>query len=390
MDRPQPDVAARDLVQQQFPDAVLAVLAGSAATGRATDTSDLDIVVVLDGPPAPYRETLRHEGWLVEVFAHTPDSLTEFFASERAQGRCTLAHMLTIGLVLTDATAGTLRDEAKAVIDGGPDPLSGVDRDRRRYMLTADIDDLTDTTEDGERVAIAAHVVGQVTDLYLRANGLWSGYGKWGHRRLATADPALAERLTGGLGAAIAGNTAPLVTVAAEVLDVAGGALADGYSVGRSAVERLTARVLLVDDHDRALLFASVSEDDGATFWYPPGGGLEPGETYEQAGIREVQEETGLTLPALPPPFAFRRDTRTMAGTEYEFVEQWHLVRVPEFTINTDGFNDAERATIQRHQWWTVNEMRATTDRLTPTTLADLMEVLLRDGTRAQPWELSR
>lgn len=233
MERQQPDVAARDLVRQQFPNAVLAVLAGSAAAGLATDTSDLDIVVVLDGPPAPYRETLRHDGWIVEVFAHTPDSLTEFYASERTLGHSTLAHMLTTGLVLTDTTDGALRRDAQAVIDAGPEPLTDADRDRRRYMLTADLDDLTDATDPGERAAIAAHVVGQATDLYLRANGQWSGYGKWGHRHVVTANPALAERLTGGLGAALAGNTAPLVTVAAEVLDLAGGALADGYVAGR-------------------------------------------------------------------------------------------------------------------------------------------------------------
>ena len=40
MERQQPDVAARELVRQQFPDAVLAVLAvlaGSAATKRGHD-----------------------------------------------------------------------------------------------------------------------------------------------------------------------------------------------------------------------------------------------------------------------------------------------------------------------------------------------------------------
>jgi hypothetical protein len=37
--------------------------------------SDLDIVVVPDAALAPYRETLRYQGWPVELFAHTIDSL---------------------------------------------------------------------------------------------------------------------------------------------------------------------------------------------------------------------------------------------------------------------------------------------------------------------------
>lgn len=166
----------------------------------------------------------------------------------------------------------------------------------------------------------------------------------------------------------------------------------EGYAVHREAGPRLrpTARVLLIDDDDRTLLFASVSEDDGATFWYPPGGGLEAGETYGQAGIREVEEETGLVLAALPAAFAVRRDTRTMAGTVYEFLEHWHLVRVAPFTIDTAGFDDAERATIHEHRWWSVADLRATTDRLTPAALPSLVERLLAEGPPAEPWQLTR
>src|SRR3954453_13674836 len=68
---------ARAFVREAFPQARAAVLGGSAARGQATATSDLDIVVILDGPPAPYRETLRYGGWLVELFAKTPSPLRE-------------------------------------------------------------------------------------------------------------------------------------------------------------------------------------------------------------------------------------------------------------------------------------------------------------------------
>jgi 8-oxo-dGTP pyrophosphatase MutT (NUDIX family) len=58
---------------------------------------------------------------------------------------------------------------------------------------------------------------------------------------------------------------------------------------------RPAARVLLIDARDRLLLFRSVPQMfDGEAFWFPPGGGLNPGETYEQAALRELREETGI------------------------------------------------------------------------------------------------
>lgn len=224
--------AAAAFVAESFPEAFLAVLAGSASSGTLTATSDLDIVVVLDGSPAPYRETLRYDGWLVELFAHTPASLDQFYTSERTAGRCTLAHMITNGIVLTDKSDGALRRAAQRVIDDGPEPLPDPELARRRYMLSADLDDLADTTDAGERATIAAHIVGQVTDLYLRSHGLWSGYGKWAHRNLAAANETLANRLTDGLTAALGGDPVALTAAVDEVLAGLGGRLADGYHVG--------------------------------------------------------------------------------------------------------------------------------------------------------------
>jgi 8-oxo-dGTP pyrophosphatase MutT (NUDIX family) len=41
---------------------------------------------------------------------------------------------------------------------------------------------------------------------------------------------------------------------------------------------RPSARVVLIDDSDRLLLFSSHNRHDGSIRWYTPGGGLRPGE----------------------------------------------------------------------------------------------------------------
>lgn len=53
---------ATSLVVDRFSHLLAAVLGGSAVTSRRTNTSDLDIVIVLEGPPAPFRERCSKPG----------------------------------------------------------------------------------------------------------------------------------------------------------------------------------------------------------------------------------------------------------------------------------------------------------------------------------------
>lgn len=58
---------------------------------------------------------------------------------------------------------------------------------------------------------------------------------------------------------------------------------------------RSAVRALIVDQLDRLLLFQG--ELPGRPpWWFAPGGAVEPGETDEDALIREVAEETGLEV----------------------------------------------------------------------------------------------
>lgn len=70
-------------MRDRFPEALAAVLAGSTVTGVPTATSDLDIVVVLAGAPARYRETIIDGVRPVELFVRTETSLTYWCERER-------------------------------------------------------------------------------------------------------------------------------------------------------------------------------------------------------------------------------------------------------------------------------------------------------------------
>jgi len=87
----------------------------------------------------------------------------------------------------------------------------------------------------------------------------------------------------------------------------------------------------MIDDQDRVLLFRG--EDPMNTdlrFWFPPGGGIEPDETPEDAARREVYEETGLADFDLGPHIWNRRHLFWFDGLHTDIREVWFLARVPQ------------------------------------------------------------
>ena len=72
----------------------------------------------------------------------------------------------------------------------------------------------------------------------------------------------------------------------------------------------------------------------------------------------------------------------------YDSREQWFLARVDSLEVDTAGFTEEERLEMLESRWWSVAELRATADRLVPTTLPDLLEQILRDGPPREPLHL--
>lgn len=152
-------------------------------------------------------------------------------------------------------------------------------------------------------------------------------------------------------------------------------------------VLRPGARVLLVDDAARLLLFRDTDEATGEPFWYPPGGALEPGEDAAAAAVREVREETGLDV-VLGPEVWHRRHVAGWGGVTYDCRERWFLARCAAFDIDTSGFTDDERRAITEHRWVPVADLAGWTERLVPADLAVRLAALLADGPPPAPIEV--
>lgn len=149
---------------------------------------------------------------------------------------------------------------------------------------------------------------------------------------------------------------------------------------------RPTVRILLIDEQNRVLLFRGEDPLQPTTrFWFPPGGGIENGETSEAAARREVLEETGLKDFSLGPHIWNRRHVFTFYGKLQDVREVWFLARVADFEVDTSGFTEVEKRVVKEHRWWTQKELAETRDFLTPRALDSLLTEILTSGPPLTP-----
>ncbi len=148
----------------------------------------------------------------------------------------------------------------------------------------------------------------------------------------------------------------------------------DGY---RTAMQRPSSRLLVVDHDRRILLFRFEHKRgplSGQVFWATPGGGLDEGETYEDAAKRELLEEVGLGVDDIGPQIARRFVTFAIASGEMvEADERYFLVRTERHIVTDASWTALEREVVTAHQWWSQAELINLGEPFWPEDLADIL-----------------
>ena len=145
--------------------------------------------------------------------------------------------------------------------------------------------------------------------------------------------------------------------------------------------------MLLLDAAGRVLLFhVSDPHVDAPALWVTPGGALETGESFEDAALRELEEETGLTGVQLGPWVWHRRHVWRWGEHWNDSEERFYLVRIPSPGINTRGMSPEEQDVIKAYRWWAVDELAQSTDEIfVPRRIADLLRPLVAGHIPAEP-----
>ncbi|MEI8326269.1 MAG: NUDIX domain-containing protein [Betaproteobacteria bacterium] len=150
-----------------------------------------------------------------------------------------------------------------------------------------------------------------------------------------------------------------------------------------------SARALLVDPQDRVLLMklaaGRVSPEPTVSrpsFWLTPGGSLHPGESFEEALLREIYEETGLRL-SHPGTWVWTSPKRIVRdGRPVDTLARVYIQRVPSFEPMPMALTADERESFRELRWWGIDEIAASNETFVPREIALLLKPLL---TRAWP-----
>jgi ADP-ribose pyrophosphatase YjhB (NUDIX family) len=138
---------------------------------------------------------------------------------------------------------------------------------------------------------------------------------------------------------------------------------------------RLCAKLLILDSEQRVLLYRNPADGPTpvhAAYWTPPGGGLDEGESFEQAARRALQKNTGIVCQCVGDPVAEHTYSLPLADGDRLLVdERYFLIRTDTGAMVPTG-TDAYR-------WWDRQALDTTDERIVPENLFHTLSALIAD-----------
>lgn len=155
---------------------------------------------------------------------------------------------------------------------------------------------------------------------------------------------------------------------------------------------RPTVRLIVVDQQQRILLYkvddtipVHVDRPAMIVYWNTPGGGIEPGESFEQAACRELWEETGIQIDYVGPWIWHYDRLLHFPNGSLMLRERFYLVMVATPQVTLTNLLPHEQETHRGLRWWALDEIIQSDEPFMPPGLARLLQPILEGEIPDEP-----
>jgi 8-oxo-dGTP pyrophosphatase MutT (NUDIX family) len=159
-------------------------------------------------------------------------------------------------------------------------------------------------------------------------------------------------------------------------------------------LRRQVARVVLLDRAGSVLLLSARDPADPRkpSWWEIPGGGIDRGETSEDAARRELHEETGITDVEIGPCVWTQHAVFSFGGYDFDQHERIHIAwcdGVDLDLVRPAGLEMLEALAFGAPRWWELNDLLASSDRVLPHRLRDHLPDLVAGKLPEPPHDIT-
>ncbi len=154
--------------------------------------------------------------------------------------------------------------------------------------------------------------------------------------------------------------------------------------------------ILLNEKNELLLMHAddpSTTGTDGTyhgSFWFPVGGKIEEGESIEEAALRELHEETGLTPQdvELGPIVWHGEFDLVLSGTLQRLNQRFMVAKTTQSAISHANLTPEEKKVIKKSAWFSLEELKNCPEVVYPVVLTEHLPDILAGNYPKEPLEI--